>query len=481
MERNKKIKYILMILAAAVVFICGIYGFMKYEECDFINALYYTIRLFLGDGGVYTTDLWFNIARYGALLVSATFVVSLIDRIADSIHDFIVWKKGDSIFVYGENDLVREFMSAAKNRSRIINRKDFKQAGKYVLLSDDGDNLDFYQSNIESLQSKDVYIRNNTFANTLIGKHRFFSIEQLAARKFWREHSLIDLAFDENGMPKEELHISIIGSGTLAESLLYESLITNIYDADQRVIYYVFGDWSYFQKTHNNSERLNVVYCSDFLIEKETITKSDVVLFLQNEEKLHDLIGCISRANLVLFTEKDLNESLLSVHVYGENKNLIVQTYNYLDKVCTEYEIIDERSISNAKKLNAAYNANNHLEEGLSVDEQWQKLSAFHKASNIACVDYYTFTIVKLLEKRMGKSYEAITDEEFNDNIESLSELEHIRWCNFHLFCNWEYDDHTNKSIKKHNSLVPYDELSREEQIKDVDQLYEIRDMLKSR
>ncbi len=77
--------------------------------------------------------------------------------------------------------------------------------------------------------------------------------------------------------------------------------------------------------------------------------------------------------------------------------------------------------------------------------------------------------------------YRGVGDNVFENKFEHLSELEHIRWCNFHYFCNWVYSNQTDKKAKIHNCLVSYDKLSREEQLKDAVQLKEIRDLKEKR
>ena len=51
--------------------------------------------------------------------------------------------------------------------------------------------------------------------------------------------------------------------------------------------------------------------------------------------------------------------------------------------------------------------------------------------------------------------------------IEELAELEHIRWCRFYFVNHWTYSAKRDNSMRRHNLLVPYEELSLEEQAKD--------------
>ena len=468
-------KKIIWILLFIIVTSSGIYGFMAYENYDLSNAIFFTFLMFLYGYDGYTTNIFLEIARYGALFLTVTAIISIFEKITLKIRDFIVSYTTNSTFVYGDNELAREFINSSKYKT--INREYFSDTKRYVLLKSDEENLEFYNSNIENLKDKEVFIKNSVLANTIQGKHKFFSLEQIAARKFWEENSLIDLAF-VNGKEKEELKIVFAGFNTLAEYVLYEAIIINIFDPKQIVSYHIFGDSKEFEQSHINSNILNIHYHEESLLEnKDLLNESDVILFFDSNEKLNKLLGCIKKGNLVYFTKDYINKDLYLNHKYGNNKNITLTTFNYSRNICTENEVVNEVSLHDAKQLNANYNLKQHFNEGLTIDEQWSKLSTFHKTINIACVDYFKFTIKRLLEKNLNKKYEDITDQEFNTQLDLLSELEHIRWCNYHYFCNWTFDKTTNKNEKKHNCLVPYADLSKEEKDKDAEQILKIRSL----
>ena len=52
---------------------------------------------------------------------------------------------------------------------------------------------------------------------------------------------------------------------------------------------------------------------------------------------------------------------------------------------------------------------------------------------------------------------------------EKIAELEHIRWCRYHYLHNWKYAPHTDAAKRVHNCLIPFEDLSEEEKIKDVE------------
>ena len=52
---------------------------------------------------------------------------------------------------------------------------------------------------------------------------------------------------------------------------------------------------------------------------------------------------------------------------------------------------------------------------------------------------------------------------------EELMEMEHIRWCRYHFVNHWSYDKIRDNRKRNHPMLVSYKELSREEQLKDLE------------
>lgn len=471
--KNKKIVWFSLF---CVVVISGIYGLMIYEDYDLSNAIFFTLLMFFYNFGEYTTNIFVNIARYGAILLSTTAIVSFFNKFAYKIRDYFVSNTKNSTFVYGNNELSKEFINSSKYK--IINREYYTKADRYVLLMNDDQNLEFYNNNIENLKDKEVFIKNSVLANTIQGKHKFFSLEQIAARKFWEENTLIDLAF-VNGKAKKQLNIVFVGFNTLAEYVLYEATEINIFDPNQEVNYHIFGDSKEFRESHINSKLLNFKYYDESFLEyKKLLNKSDIILFFDSSDRLNKMLGCIEKGNVIYFAKDTIDKDLYLNHKYGKNDSISLSTFNYLQNICTESEIVNEVSLYDSKQLNANYNAKQHLYAGLTIDEQWLKLSTFHRTINTACVDYYKFTTRKLIEKKLNKNYESISDDEFAKQLDLLSELEHIRWCNYHYFCNWTFNKVTDRRKKQHNCLIPYDELSQEEKDKDTEQILKVRRLL---
>ena len=385
----------------------------------------------------------------------------------------------EAVFVYGDNIYSKQFIDHY-NGTIYVDQLEFDKADKYVLVADDKENIDFYNKHRKKLKEKEVYLKHSFFQNASLDNVNFFSLEMMVARRFWKEYSLVNLAF-ENGKVKDEMNIVLVGVDRLAQQVLYEGLMVNIFDAKQIIKYHLFGDYRLFHLSHDNSEELNIIYHDECCLEnKDLLENADIVLFFGSQEKLYTIMSCITKGNFVLFSDDYVNAELFVDHCYGKANNLNLSVFNYADGVCTANNIFNVDALAKAKVVNHNFSSIYNKEDKRNVQQQWNALSALHKGSNISVVDFFECTIIKLTEKLFGKPYEQVTDEEFEKYcIDVFAELEHIQWCRFYLYHNWSYSPIADKGNRKHNCLVSFDTLSKEEQYKDTVQLMKIRELMK--
>ena len=106
---------------------------------------------------------------------------------------------------------------------------------------------------------------------------------------------------------------------------------------------------------------------------------------------------------------------------------------------------------------------------------EWKDLSHFLRQSNIAAADHlivkarYLFddeNMTELTEEDCRKAYERFK-EVYAEKADILQEMEHRRWLRFHLLYNWAYDPVRDNKLRRHPLMLPYDQLSPEEQKKD--------------
>ena len=111
---------------------------------------------------------------------------------------------------------------------------------------------------------------------------------------------------------------------------------------------------------------------------------------------------------------------------------------------------------------------------GSGTQETWEELTPFLRASNRAAADHLATKIQLLLpsEDTGGKATEellkkAVRAWEQVQDREPYRRNEHARWCRFYALYNWRPGPEKNSAARTHPCLVPFEELSREDQEKD--------------
>lgn len=134
------------------------------------------------------------------------------------------------------------------------------------------------------------------------------------------------------------------------------------------------------------------------------------------------------------------------------------------------------------EKLNRmAIRLNDFYREKTGGGSSWAQLSEFHRQSNIAAADHLLTKIRLLLpgedcrqvdRESAQKAFRVF--ESFDGKERELCRwLEHKRWMRFHQMNNWSYAPVRENELRHHTLLVPYEELTKEEQALD-DSAWEI-------
>ena len=131
-----------------------------------------------------------------------------------------------------------------------------------------------------------------------------------------------------------------------------------------------------------------------------------------------------------------------------------------MENILTEDNVKSEKLYRQGKLFNYDYalrysNRTAPSDYEKEMEDEWKKLDGFKKSSSIARADHYW------IEKRLKN--DGVMDEDSED----AWKIEHIRWSRFHLVNHWSFAEKRDNGRRKHNLLVPYENLPMSEKEKD--------------
>lgn len=401
-------------------------------------SLYFTSHIFDAYNGC------IEFARWTAPLVTATAILCVLE----SVWKNIVWRLkclfGDSVAVYSDEAVDITFEKGTKAIYPGNSIKRFVKS-HIILFSSDQQNLQFYEENKGQLAGKKVYIGLRELDTGLLKEPEgveLFDINSGIARELWKE-----IAIWRRG--KQFFNIVILGESVLAERVLAYGLLLNLFSKRQQVSYHIVSEKPRFQRKHpefilqNHDEILYHTPSKEdvwrFIRQADIVIAADLV----SADLVQTLAANTAGHELYYFSPDEWDAGFYltygNAEPFGKNKNIL-----------TDENIRKQNLIREAVSLNEEYAKTYN-------GESWDKLSGFTKNSNISAADYK-----EVLAALSG----TVPEKE-------LAELEHIRWCRFHYLHYWKKgipENGKNKDEAKriHKDLVPFDELSEEEQAKDI-------------
>lgn len=231
----------------------------------------------------------------------------------------------------------------------------------------------------------------------------------------------------------------------------------NLFSPNQEITYNFIGSSSLYRISHGEINTFN----------------RDSVRYFNADDK--SVIDIIRRSDITIVSEKTDVETLQAISVICGGKILYYSPDGCIDRYLAfpnvevfgnDLDTYTDENIRQNKLINSAIDQNyNYLTSRfaradlLDKYSEWNKLNGFLKWSNISSSDYKDVLIY------LGKN---------GADIEDLSELEHIRWCRFHILNYWKYGVPENGKAKDpqrkiHKCLCSYQELS--EAYKDNDRM----------
>ena len=406
------------------------------------DAVYSSLKLYTGvtEGGIPLTAP-IEIARFLALSTTLTILVKALNRIMD-FADWLKLRFMKPTVIYGDSDYADCVFESLGKLRRIRGGEDLIQgASRYLLMfSDDTRNLRFYNKHYEYLKDRNVCIMldNVSRQNIENTKLTLFSAAENSARQYWRSYPV-----------EKSERIAFIGFGGVGENLLLYGLQMNIIDPAQHFEYHIFGDAEEFRREHTKLDKMapdEIFFHGEQEYKYSELSGFDRIIVCSSTREG----GVIAQASKILAAV-----SLPTIYIYAPKGDIVTNFFGKARNVCfgSAKETASIDIILNEKTMQAARAQHEHYRQQYG-GVPWEQLDSFKRYSNVSSSDYM-FTLERLMEKGVS--------------VETLAELEHIRWCRYHYLNNWKYGKERDDVKRLHPDLIPFSELSEDAVRKDIE------------
>ena len=284
------------------------------------------------------------------------------------------------------------------------------------------------------------------------------------ARLYWRKFPLLS--------PAEK--IVIVGDGKYAEAILAFGLELNVLDCEMHTQYRVFGDYDNFRRDHYR--------LSAFVSVDAPCPQRDCLFFSAEPWSAHSE-WLLDASRIVVCTDQESD----AVDILTELKRYFPVSCPIHAKISLDFdgvcrfgsaeELFSPEFVLRAGLNDTAMRMHEIYRRSAGGNAPvWSELSSFTRRSNIASAEHLLVKIRILL----GES--SIQEEPLTRDIcqkaygvfaaadeaekERFRRIEHERWMRFHLMNNWTYAEKRDNAARLHPFIVPYESLSREEQLK---------------
>lgn len=444
----------------------GMIGLAGQAGEDFLDALYHCAGMYLMNYSDTPPNLWVEIARWTAPLITASGVMLAIGAMRRALGNWLRYLRGDSVAVYGAEP-VKSVLLRQLGRRGVSGGEELVLAHRYILADSEEKNFAFYHKHRQKLEGRRVYLQCRALSaqSNTDPMLRLFCPEENAARLFWRQRGMYALSCRRG----HRLRIVFLGFGKLGEELLLRGLQSNLFSPDQSIEYHIFGAADRFAAVHRGIAQVSdpvIFHQEPWYTQLPLLEEADLLLVVNQQgqaELLEDLLVATTRPEIDVFA----GACLMNLF-FAKQRRLRLFAW---EQAAFELKIImDDLLLARAKAINLRYC---HLYNGLAEtaenrEAEWEKLDAFTRESNISAADYHMVRLDMLAAMGLPASAEQLPAE----ILELLAELEHIRWCRYHYLNNWTFGRPHNGMRKDparrlHADLIPYRELTDAEREKD--------------
>ena len=485
---NKKI---LVILVPIAVIILGTIGFLQ-QGLSGYDAFLSSLDLLKVKFDPYPFNPFIEAGRWLGVIFFFGVIYAALTTIVESGAVFVKTLSKDAVAVHGDSVYAEMLVKAlGKKCIRSSKKVAFRAPRQVILFEKDSQAVEFYQKHAAELsKAAEVHLCLELGNRVSIDSENLFitNMSEVRAIDYWTRH-----------YSKKSENITIVGSGQLAEAVLYWGLLTNIFDIDCKNEYRLFGNFDRFIAIHEGLAAAIHDYGNDdiFFSEDEWYQDIDTLAASDRIILCGDTLNNVENALDMRFAGMDC-----PIHLFAENNNIRTFSDDSVEIVGTLStgnikDVLLMDSIHTAGKLcHATYMAKEtRSPEEIDADtlrtfigspefaESWKKLDSFTRGSNYAAAIHdpqkkdllaaLGIDVTGMTAAENSRRYNALNDHDKN----RLQEIEHIRWCRYHLLNNWKRSDseiriggevkRKDSKNRLHTDLVPYAELPDKEKTKD--------------
>lgn len=300
-----------------------------------------------------------------------------------------------------------------------------------------------------------------------------FSVQDCCAQEYWRRFTI----------GSDEKTVVLIGNGAYAQQLLEKGLLVNVFGDAHTVCYHVFGDWDHFKKNH---QQLGMSMTIDRIDEN-----TDCLLY--HHDSWNADATLLYRADRIILCadEQEVNLDILeqlrryfpvkgNIHLRSDTEIPGATVFGTHAMIYTREIVVQDTLTLAARTMHQIY-----CESAQGNAPSWKDLSEFLRQSNIAAADHLLTkvrlllndnTITRLTKENCAMAYTRYCEGKAED-ADRYRRIEHLRWMRFHSMYHWRYSPVRDNAARFHPMMVPYDQLTYQEQIKD-DYAWELLDLI---
>ena len=521
--KNHITRYLGRILVP-VPFLFGLIGLTKTPGYSLLDCAYHSVQLYVmefADGIVMNPCV--EIARWTAPCITVAAIITFFYRLVERLRILRLTFRQDPVIIHGDSANIAVMLDQMKHRAMISEDKMGYRVGRQLVMFDrDEDMFEYINSHRKELlsgSSKVILcsenIRRGSYENTQI---TICNLSENCARLYWEQHPVL----------REDEKILIIGTGNYGTGILSQAILNNVISTDSAISYHVAGDYRDYFITHPGICRAMEVYTEDEEGREHLYREGLNVCGNRDQIHFHNRswqevvsgFGPFDRVIIVTDSDADNLNILNEIKLYFCNdiyhikyidretlKDLWdldkenITPFGVREELFNEDTIMRDGLFRRAEKIHSRYFSRYLCREreegrcgkaGTSVCpdcpafiKDWNSLNVFVRYSNVAQADHVPVKLRLLLgreadinEPGIGERAAAAYKALGKDEQERLREIEHIRWCRYHFFNNWEYASVRDNKKHRHPCLVPFRELAEREKRKDEDAYLALSELL---